>query len=456
MPFIPRPKWMSTGVILLFFPVIVLFTGTQSRAQQPVITPPESIVAENISNIPASLAETAGRYGAYRSATLSDWNPAKREMLIATRFGDTPQLHLVSMPGGERHQLTFYADAVSNGRFHPNGGDYVVFSKDIGSSEWYQLYRYELKTGDVTLLTDGKSRNLPGPWSSKGDEIAYMSTRRTGKDTDLWIMNPADAKTDHLLTKLEGGGWEPLDWSPDDKQILLLEDLSINESYLWLVDTTTGEKTPFTSRDTKEKISYSDGQFSKDGRGIYSKTDKGSEFHRLAYIDFATKQPKYLTSSIPWDVDMFDLSHDGKHLAFVTNEAGISVVHVRSAGFEKDDSLPKLPAGVVSAVHWHRNNRELGFVVMNARESGDVYSLDVMTGKFERWTKSETAVRTDAFPQAELVKWKTFDGKNISGFLYRPPAAKFTGKRPILVVIHGGTGRPIAAGISRTRKLLPE
>ena len=136
MPFIPRPKWMSTGVILLFFPVIVLFTGTQSRAQQPVITPPESIVAENISNIPASLAETAGRYGAYRSATLSDWNPAKREMLIATRFGDTPQLHLVSMPGGERHQLTFYADAVSNGRFHPNGGDYVVFSKDIGSSEW--------------------------------------------------------------------------------------------------------------------------------------------------------------------------------------------------------------------------------------------------------------------------------------------------------------------------------
>ena len=153
---------------------------------------------------------------------------------------------------------------------------------------------------------------------------------------------------------------------------------------------------------------------------------------------------------------MFDLSHDGKHLAFVTNEAGISVVHVRSAGFEKDDSLPKLPAGVVSAVHWHRNNRELGFVVMNARESGDVYSLDVMTGKFERWTKSETAVRTDAFPQAELVKWKTFDGKNISGFLCRPPAAKFTGKRPILVVIHGGTGRPIAAGISRTRKLLPE
>ena len=138
-------------------------------------------------------------------------------------------------------------------RFHPNGGDYILFAKDIGGGEWFQLYRYDVTTGDVTLLTDGKSRNLPGPWSSSGDQIAYMSTRRTGKDTDLWVMNPADPKTDHLLTQLEGGGWEPLDWSPDDKKILLKEEISINESYLWLVDTTTGEKTALTPRDAERK-----------------------------------------------------------------------------------------------------------------------------------------------------------------------------------------------------------
>ncbi len=237
-------------------------------------------MAENVPKIPASMAETAGRYGAYRSAGLADWNPAKREMLIATRFGDTPQLHLVSAPGGARQQLTFFPDAVTNGRFHPNGGAYIVFSKDIGGGEWYQLYRYDFKTGEVTLLTDGKARNLMGPWSSKGDELAYMSTRRTGKDTDLWVMNPADPKTDHLLTKLEGGGWEPLDWSPDDKRILLKEELSVNEAYLWLVDSNTGEKTALTARE-KEKVSYGDGEFSKDGKGIYVTTDKDSEFHRL-------------------------------------------------------------------------------------------------------------------------------------------------------------------------------
>ncbi len=264
-----------------------------------------------------------------------------------------------------------------------------------------------------------------------------MSTRRTGKDTDLWVMNPADPKTDHLLTPLSGGGWRPMDWSPDDKKILLEEELSINESYLWLVDTLTGEKTELTPRNTTEKVSYGEGRFSKDGSGIYVTTDKDSEFHRLAYLDLATKQPNYLSTSIHWDVETFELSHDGRLLAFVSNEEGVSVLHVRETTTGKELPLPKLPMGVMGALRWHRNGHDLGFSFSNARGPGDCYSLDVETGKSERWTMSETAVKTEAFPQAELVRWKSFDGKLISGFLYRPPA-KFTGKRPVLVEIHGG------------------
>jgi dipeptidyl aminopeptidase/acylaminoacyl peptidase len=357
--------------------------------------------------------------------------------LIATRFGDTPQLHLVKTPGGARQQLTFFADAVASGTFHPNGGDYMVFSKDIGGGEWFQLYRYDVATGDVTLLTDGQSRNLRGPWSSGGDQIAYMSTRRTGKDTDLWVMNPADPKSDRSLIELPGGGWQPQDWSPDDKKILLTEEISINETYLWLVDTTTGAKTELTPRDAKEKIFYGDAQFSKDGKGVYATTDKESEFQRLAYLDLATKQPKYLTSKIAWDVEAFDLTRDGKRIAFATDEEGVSVLHVMDTATDKEISLPKLPAGVIGALRWHKNNHDLGFSLNNARSPGDCYSLDITTGKVERWTNSETAVKTDAFPEAELVRWKSFDGKMISGFLYKP-AAKFTGKRPVMVVIHGG------------------
>jgi dipeptidyl aminopeptidase/acylaminoacyl peptidase len=417
------------------------YKGVVQAAQDGPIAPAENLVVEGVPAIPASLVETAGRYGSFRNATLADWNPARREMLIATRFADTQQLHLVKIPGGERQQLTFFADAVGNGRFHPKGGDYIVFAKDIGGGEWYQLYRYDMASGDVTLLTDGKARNLMGPWSSGGDQVAYMSTRRTGKDTDLWVMNPADPKSDHLLTKLEGGGWGPEDWSPDDSKILLKEEISLNEAYLWLVDAKTGEKTALMPAGTKrgDKIAYGDVRFSKDGKGIYVTTDSGAEYMNLAYIELGRPEIKYLISGADakWDVERFDLSHDGKFIAYVKDEDGVSVIHVRKTADQKEVPLRGLPAGVITSLHWHPNGHELGFSLTNARGPGDCYSYDVTAGKLERWTASETGVKTDAFPQAELVRWKSFDGKEISGFLYKPPA-KFAGKRPVLVVIHGG------------------
>ena len=418
-------------VILIVGAVVVLPAQTDS------VQPPENLGVDGVPQIPAAVAETAGRYGNYRTAVLQDWNPERRQMLIATRFGDTAQLHLVNKPGGARTQLTFFADSVAGGRFHPHGGDYIVFVKDAGGGEWYQLYRYDIATRDITLLTDGKSRNILGVWSSGGERLAYMSTRRTGKDTDLWVINPAEPKSDRLLVKLEGGGWEPLDWSPDDKKILLQEGISINETYLWLVDTATGEKTALTPRDAKEKIAYGNAKFSKDGKGIYVTTDKDSEFLRLAYLDLASKQTKVLTGNIPWDVTKFDLSQDGKMIPFVANEDGVGKLHLLDTASGKERAVPKLPVGLIDDIRWHRNGRELGLVLDSARAQADCYSLDVATGKVERWTTSESAVNTSDFPEAELVHWKSFDGKMISGFLYRPPA-KFTGKRPVLIDIHGG------------------
>ena len=424
---------MRTRAILL----AALLAGAAAAAQNAVFAPNENLVVEGIPPIQASLAATAGSYLEYRSASLDDWHPVRRELLIHTRFGDTNQLHLVERPGGARRQITFFADAVASGQFHPNGGDYIVFSKDEGGGEWYQLYRYDVASGTVTLLTDGKSRNGFGAWSSSGNRLSYTSTRRTGKDTDLWVMDPADPKTDRMVLQLEGGGWQPLDWSPDDKTILLLEAISINESYLWLVNAGTGEKTEFTPRHTTEKISYGESRFSKDGKGIYTVTDRESEFHRLAYIDLAAKKPKYFTTSIHWDVESFDLSHDGTHIGFVSDEDGVDKLHVQEVASGKEAAVPKLPAGVIGGLHWRRNALELGFNLNTARDPGDCYSLDAASGKLTRWTASETAVKTDAFQEAELVRWKSFDGKMISGFLYRPPA-RFTGRRPVLVVIHGG------------------
>ena len=143
----------------------VLLSSALAVAQTEVVAPNENLAIEGVPAIPASLAENVEPYSNFRAATLAGWNPERREMLISTRFADVPQIHLVKMPGGDRSQLTFYPDPITQARFNPKHADYFIFSKDTGGGEFYQFYRNDLSTGEITLLTDGKARNVGMVWA---------------------------------------------------------------------------------------------------------------------------------------------------------------------------------------------------------------------------------------------------------------------------------------------------
>lgn len=416
--------------------LLVVVSGLQ--AQEPTVKPGENLIIDGIPPIPASIAEGVGRYTEFRSAGISSWHPTRYEMLISTRFADVPQIHHVKTPGGARTQLTFFPERVAGASFNPANPAYFVFSKDVGGGEWFQNFRYDMSTGNVALLTDGKSRNSLGVWARDGSKMAYTSTRRNGKDLDIYVIDPANPSSNRLLAQNEGGGWFPADWSPDGKQLLVVEYVSINESYLWLFDGATGAKTLFTPKDPNVQISYGGAEFGHDGKTLYVTTDHDSEFQRLTAINLGTKKHTVLTDHVKWDVDNFDISPDGATIAFVTNEDGVGVLRLLDASTGKEKPAPKLPTGLISGIEWHPSGKYLGFNQSSARSSTDAYSLELSSGAVIRWTFSETGgINTEQFPQAELIKWKTFDGKMISGFLYRPPAS-FKGKRPVIVSIHGG------------------
>ena len=407
-------------------------------ADEPEIKPNEALVAEGLPPIPAALADQVGRYTEFRSAALASWHPTKRQMLIQTRFGDTPQIHEVRFPLGARRQLTFFPDRVGNASWPRRSSDYIVFTKDQGGDEFSQIHRLDLATGDVRMLTSGgRSQNDLGPWSHQGDRLAFGSTRRNGADRDIYVMDPKDPASARLLLEVKGGGWAPADWSPDDKKLAVFEFMSVNESYVWLVDVATGEKTLATPKGG-EPVAYGGARFSADGKGLYVTTDKDSEFQRLAYLELGSGTHRYLTSHITWDVDSFALSPDGKTIAFVSNEEGLDVLHLLDTTSGKEKPAPRLPVGLVVALEWHSNGRDLGLSLSSARSPVDCYSLDVSTGKLERWTESETGGLNAAnFSEPELVRWKSFDGRTISGFLYKP-GRRFNGPRPVIINIHGG------------------
>ena len=407
---------------------------------------PDNLVLEGIPPLGPELKRDVSRYLEFRSASLASWHPKRREMLISTRFADSTQVHLVTQPGGARRQLTFFPEPVMGGAFQPTSGDYFLFAQDTGGGEFYQLYRFDLADAKVTLLTDGKSRNTGGASSTAGDRLAYTSTRRTGRDNDVWVMNPQDPKSDRLAFELSGGGWAVLDWSPDDTKLLLEEGISANESYLWLADLKTGTKELLTPK-TGEKVVWGGAVFTKDGRGLILVTDRGTEFKQLYRMDLATRAITPLGPRYAGDVEHFDLSDNGKLLALVVNEAGASRLHLMDARTGKLLPGPTLPLGVIGGLRWHKNNRDLGFTLTAAQSPSDVYSYDVKTRKLERWTESETGgLNPKSFVEPEMVRIKSFDGLEFSAFVYRPDAKRFPGPRPVLINIHGGPegqSRPI-------------
>jgi dipeptidyl aminopeptidase/acylaminoacyl peptidase len=414
---------------------VVLF-GALAFAQSDEVVPNENLVVEGIPKIPGSLAESVGRYSEFRSADFTSWHPTRREMLIETRFADTAQVHLVKVPGGARFQLTFFPDRIAGADYQPVNGDSFLFSKDVGGGEFYQLYRYDFATGAITLLTDGKSRNTNPRWSYQGDRIAYGSAKRTGNDVDIWVVNATDPASARMVAQMEGGGWSPSDWSPDGKQLLVTNFVSAAESYVWLVDVASGKKELLTPK-AAETVAYSNARFSKDGKGVYMTSDQDAEFQRLVCVDLSSRKVTVLTPALNWDVDEFDLSKDGRWIAFEANEDGISGLHVLDTKTNKEVPVPKLPVGVLYGITWRNDSRELAFSLSTASQDYDAYSLDIATGKLERWTFSETGLNTSGFAEPNLIHWKSWDQRSISAFLYKPPA-KFSGKRPVIIDIHGG------------------
>src|SRR5829696_8855810 len=114
------------------------------QADSAAVRPTPNLVVEGVPAIPASLPSEVRRYTEARSAGVADWHPTRRELLISTRFGNTPQLHRVAMPLGARQQLTFFDEPVGDAEYEPRAGRYFLFTRDVGGNEFAQIYRYDV------------------------------------------------------------------------------------------------------------------------------------------------------------------------------------------------------------------------------------------------------------------------------------------------------------------------
>ena len=404
------------------------------------------LILQDVPEIPPALTARLHQYQNTRSATFLDWAEEGNGMYIRTRFGEISQIHSVAKPGGARRQLTWFDEPIDQVE-QRNHGRELAFTMDRGGGELDQIHLFDPRTATTALLTEGKSRNRILRWSRDGKWLAYQSTRRNGRDNDIWIMSPEHPEDAELLVEAGNGDWwGPADFSEDGKHLLVQQYTGVTDSRIYLLDLKSRQMRIMAGNSRDPSANRATG-FDGQGTGFYLITNSRG---RAAELAWKSLQPgtgiEYISTTIPWDVSEFALSENGRRGAFVTNEGGISRLYLLNTRTRRYSLVDKMPLGSILGMAFNPDNKRIAMSLNTAQTPSDVFVLtlgrtatDART--LRRWTRSEVGgLDTAAFAQPELVHYPGFDSvddepRQVPAFVYRPDS---DGPHPVIIYIHGG------------------
>ncbi len=440
-----KPYTERRSVLLsLLSAALVLFVGA-AQAQSPVRETRGNLVLEGIPPHSTRALETLDGWLAGRGANFQDFM-SDGSILITTRFGDADQVHHVARPGAARMQLTFDIDPSGSAiaSLAP-GSRTFLFSRDRGGNENAQLYLQNLDTRQTKLVTDGRSRHGGALWSRDGQRIAFQGNARNGINQDVYIAEIDGSSSPRLIVASQGQTWTPLDWSIDGQRLLLLDYSSVTDASLYVADISTGAFTRVPLSGDPAKPSPQSGigsaRFSADGQGVWFTADLGGEFRQIRYVDIASGGLRTLTSALSWDVDDFEVSADGRWLAYVANVDGFSELFVADLGAGVTVRPTGLPAGIISNLRFDRQGKTLGMSIESSQSPRDAWTYDIEKAEATRWTRSETGlIDPTKLVAAEVFRYPTWDRvgraqRRIPALIHKPAKS---GRHPVVIDIHGG------------------
>ncbi len=431
----------GTRLWLLFLPLA--FGLLTSVAATPMLTPPNALKLDAAPGVPLSLAQDIAPYGDYHATRFAAWHPTEQDMLILRRAGSTAQLFLLRDPLATPRQLTRGKDPVRAATFEPQRGQYILFLRDSGGDEATQLYRLDPRTLEEKPLTSAPEvQHALGPWNGREDKVILIArqrergTARTEPVTELYALDPLQPEQRLKLARLTGGPWRVLRWFEREQRLILSESTGGGTSKLWSYDLTSGRR-----HELGEGESYSE---HRDGEAWLYRRRYDGDLAKLYRIDLRSGLGEWVARSVEHEVEQWALSREGRRLAILHNVDGGN----RLSLLERDLTVrapPALPPGLITQLAWHRNGRDLALVIESAESPGEVFSVDVDTRQVVRWTRHPRVYGVKRpFVEAEPIRWTSFDGLTITGFIHRPtsiPAANASGlpgRRPVIISIHGG------------------
>jgi dipeptidyl aminopeptidase/acylaminoacyl peptidase len=436
----------------------------------------------------AAVAQALPRYLEARGARFIDWQ-GDGAMLVATRFGDTEQIHRVRAAAGEREQLSFDAEAVLAAAAQPQHAGAFVYLAPRNGGQGTSLLLAHPGTGGLPL-TDGSARDGAAIWAHDGQRIAFSSNRGAAPNSeergiDL-LDTSAAAPSVRVLVSAAGYRWRIFDWSGDDQRLLVGRDALAAQPEsggriggdvdLFVADVASGALTAVEAlprqeahkADNKLKalpaapLRVRTARYAPDGRGILllGRNQGAPDFLQLEYIEPAGGEARVLSNDPAREVELFDESPDSHFLAYTTNEGGNSRLSLLDQQRKLDLNVTALPPGIISSLKFDASGKHLALTLESARGPRDVYVLEPETQTLTRWTDSELGpLDAGQLIAPALVRYPTWDRvdgqpRMLSAYVYRPPASAAAALHPVLILLRTGAGTQYRPGFEPLAQFL--
>lgn len=338
------------------------------------------------------------------------------------------------LPTGWPDQLTFFPDGIS---FYTlaRDGKWIIAGAAWGGSEETNLHLVEVATGRTEPLTNVKDVQIADPlWSYDGTKVYYRSNEANGKDFHVFELDVVTRAKRPVLA--QEGYNTPNIISKDGKWLVTAKFPSNVDADLYLLNLQSGAVEHLTPHEGNAL--YRAAAFAPDNSFIYAISNANKEgVSRRATIDLASKTLSFLDEGTKWDVEGITFSDDMSRMGWMVNEDGYGRIHLWDMTSNTAVPAPALD-GVIDGGSFIGNDAVI-ISYNSATSPSDCWRWNIKNSKLTQLTYAVSAgIDRSIFVKPELLKFPSFDGLQISGFLLMPPGKKKGDRVPMIISAHGG------------------
>ena len=428
------PRIFLSALVLLAASALALADGPNDR--QP--TDPKSISSPTSSNAgPIPIEDLFYT----RNVGGASWSPDGKQIVFGLDMTGNQNVWRVNADGSGLTQMLYSKDSQRTARYSPDGRS-IFYVQDAGGNEMWQLMGIPAVGGEPQnyLNQPGQAAAEDFLYTHDGKTLALVYKTKTGSTYDIATLDPASHQLRNVTNeKSPGFLWSISAWMPDNQHLLVQRTSpSFTDANIYLLDIATGKSDLLTQHD-KEAL-FSASSVSPDGHTALIQSNAKNGSPNVALLDIASKKLTWITDT-GWEASSGFFSPDGKLFTYELNKDGINDVFLCETSSKKCNRL-NLEPGLTSEqgpFPWSPDGTRLLISHQSSRRPTDLWSYDVPANKATQLTFSALAsLRPESVPEAQVVHYKSFDGKMISALLWMPPNLKRDGSNPAVVLPHGG------------------